>query len=115
MAAHVCPQCNERVPARCSVAFSDGFDCPHCKTRLQVAGGSRGLAVVAGLVAGGLAWRFSGGGRVLGMVLPELYALLAFGVVSPLVLMGIADLRVAQTSPAEQALPVGHAAGGGPH
>lgn len=92
------------------MAFSDGFDCPHCQARLEVAGGSRALAVVAGLAAAWLVWRLtSGAGGVIGMVLPELYAVLAFGVVSPLVLMFIADLRTAQAPPVATALPVDHA------
>jgi hypothetical protein len=105
-----------KVPARCAVAFTDGFDCPHCQARLEVAGGSRAVAIVAGLAAAWLVWRFtSGAGGVPGMVLPELYALLAFGAVSALVLMRIADLRAAQIAPAVEAVSGAGHASSGPH
>lgn len=81
------------VPASCAVAFSNGLDCPHCHARLEVAGGSRGIATVAGLLAGWLAWRATQGtGGVLYNVLPELYAILAFGIVSAAAVMATASL-----------------------
>jgi len=78
------------------MAFSDGMECPHCQTRLQVASGSRMVATVAGLVAAYLAWWFTRDStNILGFALPVLFAILAFGVVSPLVLAFTAGLRIA--------------------
>ena len=77
------------------MAFSDGLDCPHCGGRLEVTSG-RMFPIAAGLAAGWLAWYLtSGSPSSLGWVLPELYAVLAFGVVSPLVLMFTAKLGLA--------------------
>ena len=109
MAARICPQCLKPVPARCAAAFSDGLDCPHCGARLEVSSSSRMPAVFLGLLAGWLAWRLTrDSGGVLGDVLPEVYAVLAFGIVSLLVLMFTADLRLAPAAP-----PVGQAPAAG--
>jgi hypothetical protein len=59
-----------------------------------------------GLFAGWLAWwltRNSTG--VLGDVLTEVYAVLAFGIVSALVLMLTADLRLAPAAPPVNQVP----------
>jgi hypothetical protein len=96
------------VPATCILAFSDGMDCPHCQTCLEVTSASRMPAAFLGLLAGWLAWRVtSNWGGVLGDVLPEVYAILAFGIVSPLVLMFTADLRLAPAAPAVSPAPAG--------
>jgi len=82
------------------LAFSDGFECPHCHTRLDVASGGRSLAAWAGLAAGWLVWRLTrNSGGPLGDVLPELYAILAFGIVSPIVLAFSAGLELAPAAP----------------
>lgn len=79
-----------------AMAYSDGMECPHCHARLEVETNGRMIAVSAGLVAGWLAWHFTQGSMtVLGQLLPEVYAVLAFGIVSPLVLAGSAVLRLA--------------------
>jgi hypothetical protein len=76
---------------------------------------------LAGLAAGAVAWQLSSGSAGdLGAVLPTLYAFLAFGIVSPLVLMFTANLRNAPAIPAPLAAhapePAGHdAAGHGAH
>jgi hypothetical protein len=88
-----------KVPPGRVVAYTDGMECPGCKTQLEVSRGSRLLATTVGLLAGALVWRltrFSGG--TLGWVLPMVYAFLAFSIVSPLFLMATADLR---SKPAE--------------
>jgi hypothetical protein len=104
--------CLKEVPAGFVVAYSDGMDCPGCGRRLEVSLGSRYLASLAGIAAGVLAWRASDPTQgMLGFVLAVLYAFLAYGVVSPLVLMLIADLRVKAEEPA---LELG-AHGGGHH
>jgi hypothetical protein len=68
--------------------------------RLEVAPGSRTISSLAGLAAGAIAWRLSADSTTdLGGVLPTLYAFLAFGIVSPLVLMFTANLRNAPALP----------------
>ncbi len=62
-------------------------------------------AVVVGLLAAWLVWRVtSGADGALGAVLPELYAILAFAIVTPLVLMFMADLRLAPPPPPRRPL-----------
>lgn len=96
MATRICPHCGNTVPATLVMAFSDGLECPHCETRLQVASGSRMVASAGGLVAAWLVWRITRGStNILGFALPVLFAILAFGVASPLVLAFTAGLRIA--------------------
>jgi hypothetical protein len=96
----MCPQCGKTVPAARVMALSDGMECPHCQTRLEVTGGSRMIATAAGLVVAWLVWRLTRDStNVLGFALPVLLSLLAFGVVSPLVLMFVASLRIAPAAP----------------
>ena len=72
------------------------MECPHCHTRLQVTDGGRRFAAWVGLAAGWLVWRLTrDSGGPLGDVLPELYAILAFGIVSPIVLAFSAALETA--------------------
>jgi len=115
VAARTCPHCSHVVPAGLAVALSDGLECPNCHTRLEVASGSRMIASTVGLAAGWLVWhvtRDSDG--ILGFVLPELYAILTFGVVSPLVLMFTASMRPAPAAPVPAPVhATGH--GGGHH
>jgi hypothetical protein len=101
------------VPASCAAAYSDGMECPHCHARLEVAGGTRGVATAAGLLAGWLAWHFSqGSGGALAAVVPEFYAVVAFGIVSGAIVMATANLIPAP--PAAEPAPAashGHAVG----
>ena len=117
MANRACPHCGKIVSAGLELAYSDGMDCPHCHTRIQVVGGSRVIAVWAGLAAGWLVWRLTrDSGGPLGDVLPELYAILAFGIVSPIVLAFSAALELAPAAPAVDATAAGHGAShGGAH
>jgi hypothetical protein len=99
-----------------SVARSNDMECPKCEARLEVASGSRTISTLCGLAAGTIAWRLSTGlPGDLGGVLPTLYAFLAFGIVSPLVLMFTANLRNAPAvpvpDPVHAASPAGHGAG----
>ena len=113
MAARQCPICEAKVPAGWTVAFTDSVDCPSCGKRLEVSYGNRGVAVLAGLAAAMLAWRFSSPGQgMLSFVLPMVYSILAFGVVTPLAQMFIADLVVKEEEP-EPAPVASH--GGGHH
>jgi len=96
VATRICPHCGNTVPATLVMAFSDGLECPHCETRLQVSSGSRMVASAAGLVAAWLVWRITRGStNILGFALPVLFAILAFGIASPLVLAFTAGLRIA--------------------
>jgi DNA-directed RNA polymerase subunit RPC12/RpoP len=113
----MCPHCKAEVSAPESAARSNDIVCPKCGTRLEVAPGSRTISSICGLAAGAIAWRLSSGSTSdLGGVLPTLYAFLAFGIVSPLVLMFTANLRNAPAvpvpEPAHAASSAGHGAGG---
>jgi hypothetical protein len=96
----MCPQCGKTVPAARVMALSDGMECPHCQTRLEVAGGSRMIATAAGLVAAWVVWRITRDStNILGFALPVLLSFLAFGIVSPLILIFTAALRPALAEP----------------
>jgi len=109
VAVRVCPHCKTEISAPEAAARSNDIVCPNCGTRLEVAPGARTISTLAGMAAGAVAWKLSiGGTGDLGGVLPTLYAFLAFGIVSPLVLMLTANLRNAPALPA----PLPTAAGG---
>jgi DNA-directed RNA polymerase subunit RPC12/RpoP len=117
LAVRICPHCKTEISAPEAAARSNDIECPKCGTRLEVAPGSRTISTLAGLVAGAIAWRLSAGSTTdLGGTLPTLYAFLAFGVVSPLVLMFTANLRNALAlpvpEPAHAPGPAAHDAGG---
>ena len=58
------------------------------------------IAVAVGLIVAFLVWRFARGStNILGFALPVLLSFLAFGIVSPLVLMFTAALRMAPAAP----------------
>jgi hypothetical protein len=98
-----------KLPGGIIAAYSNGIECPNCHTRLEVGTISRYLGAWAGLAAGYLAWRFTHGeGGILGGVLPLLYAFLAFGVVSGLIIMLSGDLRPAPEPLPVQAAPAAH-------
>ena len=115
MASRVCPKCNTSVSAGVVAALSDGIECPNCHTRLEVSSPGRMLAAWAGMAAAWIAWRVTRGGPgILGAAEPLLFAVLAFGAVSALVVMFTGDLRPAPELPAVETAPAaGH--GGGHH
>ena len=118
MAVRVCPHCKTEISAPEAAARSNDIVCPKCGTRLEVAPGSRTISSLAGLAAGAIVWRLSTGSTSdLGEVLPTLYAFVAFGIVSPLVLMFTANLRNAPPlvalAPVHDSGAAGH--GGGHH
>ncbi len=81
-------------------AYSNELECPSCKARLEISPASRSIAIGVGLAAGAAVLRFiARADGMLGWVLPIVYAFLAFSVVSPLVLMLIADLRLKKEEP----------------
>jgi DNA-directed RNA polymerase subunit RPC12/RpoP len=113
VAVRMCPHCKTEIPAPEAAARSNDIVCPKCGTRLEVAPGSRTISTLAGLAAGAFVWQLSiGSTSDLGGVLPTLYAFLAFGIVSPLVLMFTANLRnapaVSAPEPAHAPSPAGH-------
>jgi hypothetical protein len=126
LGVRVCPHCTKIVPAGLAVAYSDGLECPHCHTRLIVTTGSRMGAIWIALGAAWLVWyvtRQSTGDSIdtLAWVLPELYAVLTFGVVAPLVMMFTARFVIAPEIPVIDAeapsshTVAGHDAGHGGH
>jgi hypothetical protein len=112
VAVRRCPQCLALIPAGESAAYSDEIECPGCKTRLEVAQGSRMLATWMGLAAGWVVWRLTrGSGGMLGWVLPIVYSFLTFSFISALATMFTADLRIKPAEPSPEPL---HAPAGGP-
>src|ERR1700720_2079568 len=114
----MCPHCKTEISAPEAAACSNDMVCPKCGTRLEVAPGSRTISTLAGLAAGAIVWRLSiGSPSDLGGVLPTLYAFLAFGIVSPVVLMFTANLRNAPAAPGPEPAhaPSGPGHGAGAH
>ena len=116
MAVRICPHCKAEITAANAAASSNSIECPNCKARLEVAPGSRMISTLCGLTAAAIGWRLSSdSGGDLGAVLPTLYAFLAFGVVSPLVLMFTANLSNAPALPSPEPTHVGDAHGASGH
>jgi len=93
-------------------AYSNNIECPQCQAQLEAAPGSRTISSLCGLAAAAIVWHLSSGsGGDVGAVVPILYAFLAFGVVSPLVLMFTATLSNAPALAAPE--PVQPAGGHG--
>ena len=100
MANRACPQCGTLAPVTKLLAYSDGFECAHCHTRLEDTSGGRSIAIWVGLAAAWLIWRLTrDSSGPLADVLPELYAILTFGIVSPLVLAFTASVERAPVAP----------------
>jgi DNA-directed RNA polymerase subunit RPC12/RpoP len=100
MAVRVCPHCKTEISGAEAAARSNDVTCPKCGARLEVGSGGRTISTLAGLAAGAIVWRLTSGSPTdLGGVLPTLYAFLAFGIVSPIVLMFTANLRNAPSTP----------------
>jgi hypothetical protein len=94
VAARICPHCTTEILALEVAARSNDVECPKCNARLEVASSPRTISSICGLAAGAIAWRLASNSTGdLSGVLPTLYAFLAFGIVSPIVLMLTANLR----------------------
>jgi hypothetical protein len=120
VAVRICPHCKTEISAANAAAYSNSIECPQCKARLEVAPSSRTISSLCGLAAAAIAWRLSSDSSGdLGAVLPTLYAFLAFGVVSALVLMFSANLSnapaLAASEPVQSAGGHGAAGHGGGH
>ncbi len=114
-----CPQCMSKVPTGLILSHSYGMECPNCHARIEVTDGGRYVSAIAGLAAATVVYRFARiSTGLLGWALAIVYAIIAFGIVSPLILMLVAGLR---TSPPEpEPIVLGGAAhatshGGGHH
>ena len=98
MAVRTCPYSLTKISAVTVVTRSYDLVCPGCQELLEISRISRNIAAFAGLVAGAAAWYWSTGAsqshQALGWVFPILYAILAWGIVTPLVLMLTADLSL---------------------
>jgi hypothetical protein len=114
-----CPHCMSKVSAGLALSRSYRMECPNCHTHLEVTDGARYVSSFAGLAAATVVYRFA---RIstgtLAWALAIVYAIIAFGIVSPLILMLVADLRSAPLEP-EPISPGGAAPaashGGGHH
>ncbi len=118
MVVRMCPHCKAEIPAPEVAARSNDAVCPKCGARLEVTPGARTISSICGLVVAAIVWHLSSGSSTdLGGVLPTAYAFLAFGVVSPLVLMFVANLRnapaVPAAEPAHASSSAGHGSAGG--
>jgi hypothetical protein len=114
LANRICPHCGNTVPASLVMALSDDMECPHCHTQLEVAGGSRMIATTVGLIVAWLVyWVTRDSTNILGFALPVLLSVLAFGIVSSLVLIFTAVLRPLPLAPVFE--PAAAHAGHGPN
>jgi hypothetical protein len=114
MAARMCPQCNTKLTGTEVAGYSDGMECPNCHTLLEVANGSRYIASTLGFIAAVCVYRFERGmggpgGEFFGWLLPIVYAYFTLSVISPLVLMTVAELQKAPPAPQ----PITSSSGGG--
>jgi hypothetical protein len=111
MAIRKCPACLTTAPMGTAAALSYDFVCAGCGQHLEVTEGSRVLASAAGIAAGYFALNAApAANSTLGWAVPVLYALLGYGVVSALILMTTADLRLihAPAQPAATEAPATH-------
>ena len=118
MAARMCPRCKTEIPAPEVASRSNDALCPKCGARLEVTSGARTISSICGLAVAAIVWRLSSGSSTdLGGVLPTVYAFLPFGIVSPLVLMFVANLQnapeVPVAEPAHAPSSAGHGSAGG--
>ena len=113
MANRACPQCGTIAPVTKLLAYSDGFECSNCHTKLEDTSGGRMVAIWVGLAAAWLAWNLAPKSNGLASeFLPELHAILAFGIVSPLVL---AFTGTVERAPIEPTVAATEATGGSAH
>ena len=95
MAVRMCRHCGKTVPVAPVMAYADDMECPHCQTRLTVSNGSRMFSSTVGLLVAGLVyWLTRNSPNILGFALSVLFAVLAFGGVSALVLIFTATLQI---------------------
>jgi hypothetical protein len=79
---------------------SDGLQCLGCGKALEVSRPSRVLGALAGIIGAWMTFRLARGGHsALGWVLPLVFSVLAYAIVSALYLMLTADLVVRRDQP----------------
>jgi hypothetical protein len=123
VAIRTCPYSLTKISAVSVVTRSYDLVCPGCQRPLEISRISRNIAEFAGLAAGAIAWYWgtgaAGSHQALGWVFPIMYAILAWGIVSSLVVMLTADLSLKPEPPAAeiqaQAEPAAGAHGSGHH
>jgi len=100
-----CPLCFVRLPRATILARSDNLICPSCRSILEISRPSRVFGALGGLIAGYF------GGEIATIAAPRaawflavVAAVLAYGIVSALVLYAVADL-VVQRKPLGTAFP----------
>jgi hypothetical protein len=95
-----CPLCFTKVPRNLVLTRGEELVCPSCRTALELSRASRVLAAATGLIAGFMAayvvLESLTGGR---WAFPMVAALLAYGIVSAIVLFLLSDLVVQPKSP----------------
>jgi len=100
MGNRACPLCFARVPRTLILTQGDELACPSCHAPLELSRSSRVLSALCGLLAGfaavHLALQLSTRGR---WALPMVGALLAYALVSALVLSFLSDLVVLPKPP----------------
>jgi hypothetical protein len=105
MAIRKCPACLTTASMGVVAAQSNDFVCAGCGQHLEVSEASRVLAATAGIAGGYFALGAAPSlHSTLGWAVPVLFALLAYGCISALVLMATADLRLIP-GPLRQAAP----------
>lgn len=98
MAVRKCPDCGAAISAGAVLAKSDELRCPQCGHALEIRQSSKLVASFAALAGGWIAWRMAsqaaaGGEGALPWVMPVVWAVIAFGVIAPLVLIFSAQLQ----------------------
>jgi hypothetical protein len=99
VAARMCPDCLRNVPAGKVLAYSNDLVCTECGKSLEISALSRNIAAFTGLIAAVIVWwlaskHYAGDPWALAWVLPVVFSYFAFSIVTPLVLVLIADLEI---------------------
>jgi hypothetical protein len=115
VAARVCPDCLETIPAGKVLAYSNDLVCARCEKPLTISALSRNLAAFAGLIAAVfIGWftskLYANDGWALAWVLPIVFSYFAYSIVSPMALALIADLQLkpAEAAPLHHEAPAHH-------
>jgi hypothetical protein len=99
VAARVCPDCLQSVPAAKVLAYSNDLVCRGCGKPLEISLVSRYLAATAGLIAAVIVWwaaskHYANDSWALAWVLPIVFSYFALSIVAPIVLALTADLQL---------------------
>ena len=102
--ARQCPNCFAAAPVTKLLVHSNNFDCPSCRTPLEVSALSRNISAFVGLVVAALVWKVSSAHYAtqpwaLGWAFPVLFSYLAYSIVAPLILIPTGDLRLRPANP----------------